>query len=198
MDGQTFDELTRATMQTPSRRGALGIFAGAALSGLAWFDQAEAKKRRRKNKKKKRKKGGNNAPPVGGCSSAAECGAGQACQGGLCVPVSPPPPPPECVIDNDCGDNEICQSGGCICPEALENRCVVRCSESAACPGNCLCRGLFPGDGQPRVVCVDEPFDICGAPSCTNSGQCDNDEICVFTTCGSSAGSGRCFPVCVE
>ena len=33
MDGQTFDELTRATTQTPTRRGALGVFAGAALSG---------------------------------------------------------------------------------------------------------------------------------------------------------------------
>jgi len=195
MDGSTFDELIRTTTQALTRRGALGLLAGAALSGLAGFDLTEAKKRRKK--KRKKKKGSNNVPPAGGCSSDTQCGGGQMCQGGSCVPA--PPPPPECVNANDCGPNEICQSGACLCPAVLQDRCVVGCSGSSECPGNCLCRGLFPGDGQPRVVCVDEPGNICGAPSCGASDDCDTDEICVFTTCGSPAGSGRCFStICVE
>jgi hypothetical protein len=156
-------------------------------------------------------------PPAAGCASDAECGGGQICQGGSCVAAPPPPPEcvgdndcgndevcqngscvpaPECVLDADCGDNEECQDGACICPAELQGRCVVQCDAQADCPGDCGCRGLFPGNGD-RVVCVDEPFLLCDAPSCTNSNQCDGDELCVFTTCDSPAGSGRCFPVCV-
>ena len=127
-------------------------------------------------------------PPAPECEVDNDCGATEICQNGECVPQAP-----ECVNDADCGD-EMCDSGTCVCPAVLDDRCVIRCEGSSECPGTCLCRGTFPGDGD-RVVCVDEPGDLCGTPSCDSSDECDDDEICAFTTCDSPAGSGRCFPV---
>lgn len=58
MDGKTFDELTRTTANGTTRRGTLGLLAGAALAaGLAKLDLADAKKKGKgKNKNKKCRK----------------------------------------------------------------------------------------------------------------------------------------------
>jgi hypothetical protein len=180
MEGHTFDELLRATTQASTRRGALGLLAGAALSALAWFDQAEAKKGRKKRKRRKKKGGSATIPPT--------------------VPTvpppapPPPPPPPECIEDDDCGLNEVCQDGGCICPEVLKDRCVDRCSPSDDCANGCSCRALFPDDDQGRVVCVDDD-GLCNNPQCADSDDCDPEDICVSADCGGFP-TGRCFPVC--
>lgn len=151
------------------------------------------------------------------CENNADCNSGEICQNGICVPEPPEcendsdcgndelcqkgeciPEPPECVNDNDCGDNEQCQSGGCICPSALQDRCVIRCLGQEQCPLNCQCSATFPGEGLPRVVCVEDVFGFCdSADPCDSSDDCAADEICIFTTCDSPAGSGRCLPVCV-
>jgi hypothetical protein len=77
------------------------------------------------------------------------------------------------------------------------NRCVFACQSTSDCPdGFNSCRGIFPGDGVPREVCVDEPFLLCdGADPCNSTADCETDEICAFTTCGGFEGSGRCYSI---
>jgi hypothetical protein len=249
MDGRVFDELTKATGNPNSRRGALGLMAGAALTAaIARISPVAAKKHHGKGKKKKCRKlglvcggkkkrcckgftcadgtcqcpsgtipeNGKCVPPEPECQNNGDCSPPEICQDGLCVAVEAECEnngdcdfgevcddgvcvEAECLSDNDCRDNEECQDGECICPGVLEGRCVVTCDEQADCPGACQCLGTFPGDGQPRVVCVSEPFLLCSdATPCNSSDDCDTDEICSFTDCDSPEGSGRCFQVCVR
>jgi hypothetical protein len=89
MDSHSFDALIQAATHAPTRRGIVGLIAGAALSRLAWFDQTAAKKRRRrkgkKHHKRRRHHNTNQTPP-----SPLED-----------VPPPPPPPLPAPVITPD-------------------------------------------------------------------------------------------------
>lgn len=248
MDGRRFDDLTRAASAARSRRGALGLVAGAALTAaIAQVNPLAARKKNGKGMKKKKKcrklnqgcsgkkkccnglfcvdgtcgcptgqvvSGGKciNPEPVG-CASDNDCGVTEVCQNGTCVPE-----PPECVndgdckskeicqngecvpapcdSDNDCGANEICDDGTCVCPLLeLGGECVFPCDSVSDCPGECnSCLGVFPGSGQPRVVCVDQPFNLCdGAIACDQVDECPSGFICSFVDCGD--GDGRCYPI---
>lgn len=67
-------------------------------------------------------------PPSGSCQGDSDCGPGQMCNAGNCVPIpvattSPAPVVGEpvfmyalCVSDRDCGPGQYCESGGCFQP----------------------------------------------------------------------------------
>jgi hypothetical protein len=172
MDGRAFDTLVRATSEATSRRGALGLLLGGVVTAaLARIEPTLARKKGQgKNKKRKCRQLNQ------GCGGKKKtCCAGLTCTDGTCLN-------PAACVDDDC------------CPAELEDRCVIRCDGTGDCPGGCSCRGLFPGTGQPRVVCVDD-FDLCTADPCDSSDDCAADEICSFADC--AAGNGRCFPICV-
>ena len=61
------------------------------------------------------------------CENDNDCGGGEICQGGECIPD----PEPECVNDNDCDGADICQDGECV-PEPPE------CLNDNDCPGNVI------------------------------------------------------------
>jgi hypothetical protein len=246
MEGRHFDDLTRAASAARSRRGALGLVAGAALTApFAQINPLAARKKHKKKKKcRKLNQGCNgkktcckglfcvdgacgcpagqvisggkciNPDPVE-CASNNDCGANEVCQDGVCVPEPPEcvnnndcdsneicqngecvPEPPECNSNNDCRPNEICDDGACVCPLLeLGGECVFPCDTTSDCPGDCnSCLGTFPGTGQPRVVCVDEPFLLCDdAIACDQIDECPSGFICAFADCGD--GDGRCFPI---
>jgi hypothetical protein len=266
MEGRRFDDLARAASATRSRRGALGLVAGAALTAaIAQINPLEARKKNKKKKKCRKLNQGcggkkkcckglfcvdgtcgcpsgqvvsggkciNPDPPE--CANDNDCGANEVCQNGACVPE-----PPECVNNNDCNSNEICQNGVCV-PECQNNNdcganeicqngecvagpecnsnndcrpneicddgtcvcpllelggeCVFPCDSTSDCPGECnSCLGTFPGSGQPRVVCVDQPFLLCDdAIACDQVDECPSGFICSFVDCGD--GDGRCYPI---
>src|SRR5262245_18304241 len=90
MNTESFDVLIRASSQAPTRRGMVRLIAVAALSGEAWFDQAEAKHGRphkRKKRHKRPKQNTNQIPP----SPPAD----------VPPPLTPPPPPPAPVLTPD-------------------------------------------------------------------------------------------------
>jgi len=212
MDSKTFDELAKATTGVTSRRGAVGLIAGAALAaGLTRFDLnlAAAKKGKGKNNKKRCKKlnqgcGGKKkcckgltctggvcvAQPA--CVVNGDCAANQICQNGACVPT-----PPECVINNDCGLNEICQNGSCVpTPDCFDDD---DCDDNEACQGGtCNC----PEQENGRCIRRCEVQNDCpGASSCRNHFPEDSssiqDGICVdepFILCDAANcnGDGGC------
>jgi hypothetical protein len=223
MDSRVFDNLSRKAAEATTRRGVFGLLSSVAVAaGLSQLETGDALAAKKKKRCKRRNqtcggkakccpgkglvcKGGRCQckaglvpaggkcvpPPVAECNGNGDCAGGEICLNGNCVP-----PPAECNQDADCGSNEACVNGNCICPSVLADRCVVRCQSQSDCPdGFNACRGIFPGAGQPRVVCVDEPFLLCDADPCNSTADCGEDEICAFTTCGSGEGSGRCFSI---
>jgi hypothetical protein len=215
MDGRIFDDLTRAASNGNSRRGALKLMAGAALTAaIAKISPVAAKKKGKgKNKKKKCRKlnqgcGGKKKrcckgltctdgtclkPAAPECDSDNDCGANEICQNGSCVPE------PECDSDNDCDDNEICDAGVCLCPEIEDGRCIRRCESGVDCPGASECTNLSPEDAQTIVdgACVDIGILICSVPPCTANSECSANEICVMLRCDGDIPVGRCHPFSV-
>ncbi|MFN8663503.1 MAG: hypothetical protein U0075_16550 [Thermomicrobiales bacterium] len=159
------------------------------------------------------------------CASDAQCGSGQVCQVGTCVPA-----PSECVKDadcnlpgakcvngtcvvkvviecaqnNDCGPNEVCETRPngrvCICPDTEAGRCIRRCEKQSNCPGACSCRNHFP-EASPFIedgICVKEPFLLCDAKTCNGDSDCKSNEICIGTGCGSNGTVFKCSPICVD
>jgi len=175
MDGKTFDELAKATTGVTSRRGAVGLIAGAALAaGLTRFDFGLAEAKKKKNTKKKRCKKLNQ-----GCGGKKKCCKGLACTAGICscptgdvpsgstcVPAPPPPPPPPggCQGNGDCHSGQICQNGSCVPePECLNDD---DCGDNEACQGGvCNCPEIE--DGRCIRRC-DNGGDCPGFPSCRN------------------------------
>ena len=163
-------------------------------------------------------------PGQPGCTSNAQCGAGQVCQAGSCVPIplqctqdadcgeagvicvngACVIQPGECEQDNDCGPNELCGTGPngtvCTCPQLESGRCIRRCDKQSDCPGACSCRNHFPEDSEfiEDGICVKEPFILCDAKTCDADSDCKNNEICIGTGCGSNGTTFKCSPICVD
>lgn len=154
MDGKTFDTLTRTAANGTTRRGTLGLLAGAALAaGLAKLNLADAKKKGKgKNKNKKCRKLNQSC---GG--KKKKCCKGLSCTDGTCLK----PASAECDSDSDCAANEVCQNGQCV-PEA------PGCENNNDCANDEICL---------NGVCIPE------TPECENDNDCDNDEICLAGEC---------------
>lgn len=168
MDGKMFDEFTRAASGI-SRRRALGLLGGAALTaGVARFDFAGAKKG--KGKKKRCRKS------FQACNGKKKCCKGLSCVDGTCgcpantIPSAGKcinPDPAECAINNDCGINETCQSGVCV-PNNFE------CAGDDDCDNGELC---VNGECVPAPPECDSDSD-CGALEVCQNGECVFEPQC--------------------
>ncbi|MBS1152774.1 MAG: OmpA family protein [Myxococcaceae bacterium] len=86
-----------------------------------------------------------------GCTSNAQCSSGQVCQAGQCVTVG-------CTSNAQCGSGQVCQAGQCI---------------TAGCTSNAQC-----GSGQ---VC--QAGQCVAAPACTTDAQCGSGKKCQAGQC---------------
>jgi hypothetical protein len=172
MDSARFDSLTQMLGTFGTRRGALAVVFGGAISLFATAE-TEAGKNKKKRKTRKRKKnrltcvadgiknGSETGIDCGGgcvrcaadqtCATRNDC-ASALCNSGTCQQCSQAP--------NNCGvesDGSACNcfvhDGNSICFKATAPIIATSCEE---CPANTLC--FSPGGGE--FLC----YTLCGAP----------------------------------
>jgi hypothetical protein len=211
MDGSRFDAFSRSLVTSPSRRGALRLLAGSALSGLLTWDpqSADAKKKPKVTlchqgqtisvSKKAKKKHLKHGDTLGACAPAPPPG-----------PRCPQPAAPHfCASANTCVP--ACPSGAIF--DAASCTCV--CTAPSAC---CQCANgaCFQG---PEVATDEACSDKCRSVEssnqnwesaqgetyertvvCSAAGRCT--ETCRAVTCGTAnactasaacVGGGQCF-----
>jgi hypothetical protein len=181
MDGQRFDDLTRALVANPGRRRLLRRLAGSALAGsLLRLDRGVAGAACPAGQILRRGVGcvcrTTGRPPVNGvcpCRSNAECGTGRACCGGTCIDVS--------------ADLANCGACGAVCD--------LGSGISACCDG--VCTQVFNNDehcGTCDVACDTAASEICFATNCCVEigGSCSSAEGC----CGFLQGFPELGPAC--
>ena len=174
MDADRFEALLHSLIQSPSRRGALRLLAGAALGGaLGWRGLADTEAGKRHKRCKhcgpcKRCKKGKCKPK----SNGQACDDGGTCQSGRCVP-------PFCAGRNSCQDGNAittCQASGaalCFCTVTAQTGSPF-CALNAAGSGqeDCLVTPCPPGETCVDFTgggCTDNPMGgtACALP-CTN------------------------------
>jgi hypothetical protein len=181
MDGQRFDDLTRAFVANPGRRRLLRRLAGVALTGSrVRLDRGVAGAACPAGQVQRRGIGcvcrTTGRPPVNGvcpCRSNADCGAGRACCGGACIDVS--------------ADLANCGRCGAVCD--------LGSGISACCDG--VCTQLFNNEehcGACDVACNTAASERCFATNCCveTGGSCSSAEEC----CGFIQGFPELGPAC--
>jgi hypothetical protein len=208
MDHDRFDAMTRASVGLPTRRSAMRLLAGGALSMLAarlgLAEDAAAKQPKRKRQptarkddtlrtegKRKGKKGKGKKPPQPkprDCYSDAACGACQRCIDGECVELAAVCDPNACQEEfcnpetNSWECRRTCQLESSVC---CQGQCFVPCSGGREIdPETCQC-GCRPGEWQ------------CADGSCVSQDQCcDGEKACPDGACVSAdqccPGEKRC------
>jgi hypothetical protein len=116
----------------------------------------------------------------GACRNA--CAAGQSCEAGTCLCLSP---------RLDCG-------GDCIDPQTDERHCgscANACATGATCSGgSCQCPGTTPDTcGQ---ACVDRSTDEANCGTCGTT--CPTGATCTSGTCSCPGGQTQCGSVCAD
>ncbi|MBW2736110.1 MAG: hypothetical protein JRH20_27305 [Deltaproteobacteria bacterium] len=110
------------------------------------------------------------AGPVGPttCRLTAECGTGYVCIEGSCTVGRTP-----CASNESCGSGAYCNDGACKDSElcVAHDDCAAKLGEGFVCDerGSCV-----PGTPPPK--------------SCTSTGECGSDGLCVDALCGSCEG----------
>jgi MYXO-CTERM domain-containing protein len=145
------------------------------------------------------------------CTGAFECGTGEACQGGFCVPTDPAA---ECTTFADCPSNPnddvppACVNGLCTGSSVVPGACNASADcnpgffcESGAClpiPGACEVSGDCPAGenciaGWCGVACSDD--NICGNDVCRD-GRCEA-RCTTLSDCGAfeACVAGACAPM---
>ena len=192
MDGSRFDNLSRAVVETRSRRGLTRLLAGLVLGGpLALRDLGETAAKKRKKRKKRpsctpqcsgKQCGPNGCGGVCGscpfasqtCTAAGQCtclSSQRTCPTGECVPKS------GCCSGNECvnvnGEPGLCEAGTCY----YKPRCAmvgVRCTENAwGCCGGC---------NMATSRCQTSPV----GSGCNTTADCNPGLTCVRFTCQAS------------
>ena len=155
------------------------------------------------------------------CEDAAQCGDGQACQGGACLDAWDEPES-ECGVDSDCGPDGVCDGYSCLgvstCSTAADcleyETCVPNDRQEGGAMAFCWvapeqcqvddqCQGLACVDG----ACVNPPADCdCGGEGrcvdgacedprdCEDDAECDEGERCEADDEGDRGGRGLCVP----
>ncbi len=204
MDGSRFDALSRSLVSSPSRRGALRLLAGSALSGwLAWDSQpADAKKKHKVTlchqgqtisvSKKAKKKHLKHGDTLGACARCPQPAAPHFCaSANTCVPA--------------CPSGTVFDPTSCTCVCTAPSACC-RCANGAcfqgpevttfaACQDRCQSVGSSDQNWESAQGATYERTVVCSA-----AGLCT--ETCRAVTCGTAnactaisdcAGGGQCF-----
>jgi Cys-rich repeat protein len=94
-----------------------------------------------------------------GCTTNADCAAGQVCSSNTCVAATP-----SCTTSADCAAGQVCSSGACV---AIPGGCT----SSTQCPAGASCIA-----------------GVCSAAGCTSDADCAARESCLANTCVPSSG----------
>jgi hypothetical protein len=126
--------------------------------------------------------GGTCHPSSGGsCTADGDCAGGEACTGGVCVPVDQPVP---CQGQYDCGTGTMCQAGYCA-----PGGSVDECTTSQDCPDD--------GVGGPETciggVCTGNEIDL---RRCTADSECPDVTTCRDGACQRVVGACELDSVC--
>lgn len=151
-----------------------------------------------------------------GCSSAADCQAGQYCSDGDCAPL--PVAGQACAQSAPpCAEGLACIARDGTCrklPLAKSEPCdeQSQCSDGLLCDAKAGCTGL-PGNGQPcdegrcadGSVCVSRDatcrtLPLAGGLACDTTEQCAPDHYCAGGSCSRRPAEGQPCPdaVCAE
>jgi hypothetical protein len=116
------------------------------------------------------------------CERSDDCGLGEICAGGTCVPGS------TCGSDAECELGEICAAGACVtqdgcrtngdCPTgAYCDQETAQCVSSPTCTGDAECTA--PGFWCDfRSTCVPH-----GENECRSNGDCGATQLCIENVC---------------
>lgn len=118
-----------------------------------------------------------------GCSTNADCDAGEACTDGVCAPA-------RCTTNADCADGLACDvaSGQCVVPP---------CTNDDQCPGAQVCIGgacIFDADCATCLPCMSA--DDCGGTEFLCAGPEGGGEGICTKLCGTDAdcpGDSQCW-----
>lgn len=143
-------------------------------------------------------------PQTEGCTADSECGPGEVCDNGECVPEQTNG---GCTSDADCPGTQVCQNGSCVEPDPGNGN--GGCTSDADCPGTQLCQNgtcvepdlgcTSDADCAGDLVCENGE---CVSPSgngnggCASNAECPGDQVCVNGECldpnGNGNGNGGC------
>lgn len=112
-----------------------------------------------------------------GCTTSADCAAGQTCTNGSC---GKRPIGASCAAPTDCNSG-ICAQGTC-CATACDGLCV-----SCALPGSAGACTYVPTGQDPLKQCADN-----GAGTCATDGTCDGAGACRLYASGTICGADQC------
>ncbi len=124
-----------------------------------------------------------------GCSTDADCAAGEKCPFGVCTPVGNP----SCGWDEGTfadGAAEIRASGAngeCAPGQTCIYGVCFACTSFEDC--NTFLPGGPPGTLAGGLACI---HGVC--TSCTSNSQCGGGQACVGGTCGTCVTNGQCGP----
>jgi hypothetical protein len=172
MDDGRFDDFLRTLAAPPSRRGVARALSGLILTGgaasLLGFTATEAKKKKCKGSTKKC---GKKCIAATSCCTAADCGSGGACAGGVCVCAigfrncrDGCIPYADCCTDGDCVARESCQSGTCVCQD--------ECCSNDDCAAGQICLQSQCVTGQGTCTAGDNSCLTVEKITCNSSADC--------------------------
>lgn len=119
---------------------------------------------------------------VDSCSTVADCGAGESCEGGVCTVAQTTP---QCVLNSEC------TAGVCV-----DGRCTSQCTDDSGCPAGDYCQsGVCADDNRAHTFCSSDDECMPGHPC--RDGVCrtpcaDDDECLLFDIQFSICLDGYC------
>jgi hypothetical protein len=119
----------------------------------------------------------------GQCLGDFDCGLGEICDRGLCIPDAGG----GCVGDFQCAAGEVCQAGACVADPNGDGSVGSRCGPRSFCDAGLACVGTADGNGTCRERCnANAAQSGCARTEiCVPTEQCDPQ----FAQC-----DGFCFP----
>jgi len=108
---------------------------------------------------------GSPPPAVTSCTADADCGAGEVCTAGECVPDASG----GCTSDADCATGETCTNGACVADT------TGGCTSDADCA---------TGETCTNGACVAETTG-----GCTSDADCASGEVCDNGACMTASGT---------
>jgi hypothetical protein len=135
----------------------------------------------------------------GGCIGDFDCGIGEICDFGVCVPDGGGG---ACLGDFDCAFGEVCQGGACVPdPGNGDGSVGSRCGPRSFCDAGLACVGTANGQGTCRERCnanaaqsgcarteICVPTEVCDPQFANCNGFCFPDDDCAPATAAQDCG----------